>query len=55
VPEALNQFAQRYAIYAIRGTWLAIYSSVNGWQTKRLSGGKPPASGSVWAEEGLRG
>jgi predicted O-methyltransferase YrrM len=55
VPEALNQFAGRYPIYAIRGTWLAIYSSIKGWQTKSLSGGKGPASGSVWAEEGLRG
>jgi predicted O-methyltransferase YrrM len=36
VPEALNRFATRYALCAIRGTVLAIYSNVPGWETARL-------------------
>ena len=56
VPEALNQVAKSRAICAIRGTWLAIYSNVAGWETGKGSGAKRPTDGlSVWQQEGLRG
>ena len=56
VPEALNEVAQRHPIYTIRGTWLAIYSNVSGWETGRIAPEKARSpSASVWNEEGMRG
>jgi len=56
VPEALNEFSKDHAIYAIRGTWLAIYSNVVSWQTQGLARRQPTAAGgSVWEERQLRG
>jgi predicted O-methyltransferase YrrM len=54
VPEALDMFAKRYPIYAIRGTWLAIYSRVS--VTQELGAreiGQPHRS--VWEEQQVRG
>ena len=56
VPEALNQLAKYRPIRAIRGTWLALYSNVSGWETGRsLSNPDQPAGASVWREQQLRG
>ena len=56
VPEALNEFANRHAVYAIRGTMLAIYSACPNWETATLPSrilSKPAAS--VWDERQVRG
>jgi predicted O-methyltransferase YrrM len=56
VPEALDEFAKRYPIYAIRGTTIGIYSSMPGWETARLNREqKNKQATSVWDEGGLRG
>lgn len=51
VPEALNEFSRRHAIYAIRGTMLAICSQFKNWETatlaSRISRTRP---GTVWDE-----
>ncbi len=56
VPEALNEFSRAYSIFSIRGTWLAIYSTVSGWETAKLSA-RPtdPHASSVWEEQTIRG
>ena len=54
VPEALNQLSKTRSIRAIRGTWLAIYSNVEGWETGRPAP-ESPAGHSVWEERSLRG
>jgi len=56
VPEALNEFAKRYPISAIRGTTLGIYSSLPGWETVNLNQkSKIPRAASVWEETKLQG
>ncbi len=56
VPEALNEFAKQYPILAIRGTRLAIYSNVAGWETGKLKTRTAgDGDGSVWQEQQLRG
>jgi predicted O-methyltransferase YrrM len=56
VAEALNHFSKDHAIYAVHGTWLAIFSNKPGWETAALKtklNQKPSAS--VWEERQLRG
>jgi predicted O-methyltransferase YrrM len=56
VPEVLVEFAKQHAIYAIRGTRLAIYSNVVGWETARLPTARASRPDeSVWDERQLRG
>lgn len=56
VPEALNEFARRHAIYAIRGTMLAIYSNCPNWETATLPSRIFKANaGNVWDERHVRG
>lgn len=56
VPEALKVFAAEHPIVAIRGTHLAMHSTIPGWETSRwiahADGGAKP---SVWDERQLRG
>jgi hypothetical protein len=55
IPEALNYFAKSSAIYAIRGTRLAFYSSVIGWETVKLTPRQHEQAGfSVWDEGEIR-
>ena len=53
VPEALNVFAKRHAIYSMRGTWLAIHSNLSGWP--KTGKERDSAGRSVWDEEQVRG
>lgn len=55
VPEALNQFAQSRAIYAIRGTRLAVFSNGKNWETAMLKSKLVRPAGTVWEEHQLRG
>lgn len=55
VPEALNQFARSNAIYAIRGTRLAIFSSCKNWETAMLKSKLIQPAGTVWNDHQLRG
>ncbi len=56
VPEALNYFSRTHALYAIRGTRLAIFSNNHGWETATLpSRLQQTAAKSVWEEKQIRG
>jgi len=56
VPEALNQFSKTHALYAIRGTRLAIYSNHPGWETATLpSRLQQITAKSIWEEKQIRG
>jgi SAM-dependent methyltransferase len=56
VPEALGHFARGRPMYGIRGTWVAIYSNVGGWQTGQIPDKRKKAGGgSVWEQEQVRG
>jgi hypothetical protein len=55
VPEALSIFAQERPIIAIRGTWLAMHSTIPGWETEKLIATQRPREQSVWTDEKVRG
>jgi len=56
VPEALNEFAKHRAIYAIRGTMLAIYSTDLNWETATLPTRISQSQAkTVWDERQVRG
>jgi len=56
VPEALKELAKQRPVRSIRGTWLAIYSTVKGWETDQISDApSAPTRSSVWEEKTIRG
>lgn len=56
VAEALNHFARSRAIYAIRGTRLAIFSSRKDWPLpQNRSADSPNTPKTVWEERHMRG